>query len=67
MKDTDKELTRLTRQRNRVEEELAEKATSGDHTELRALGDQLAELTAAVDRVEEQWLALAEEAEAAKG
>nr|WP_249420091.1 ABC-F family ATP-binding cassette domain-containing protein [Rhabdothermincola salaria] len=67
MKDTDKELTRLTRQRNRVEEELAEKANTADHTELRALGDRLAELTAAVDRAEEQWLALAEEAEAAKG
>jgi ABC transport system ATP-binding/permease protein len=67
MKDTDKELTRLTRQRNKVEGELADRASTADHAELRALGDRLAELTAAVDDAEERWLALAEEAEAAQG
>ena len=67
MKDADKELTRLTRQREKVEAELAEKAGSAGHEELRQLGDRLTQVIAAQEEVEERWLALAEEAEAVRG
>jgi ATP-binding cassette subfamily F protein uup len=65
MKDADKEVVRLGRRRVVLEEALAEKAATADHTELTALGAELAQLVASLEAAEEQWLALAEEAEAA--
>lgn len=65
MKDADKEVVRLGRRRVVLEEALAEKAATVDHTELTALGAELAQLVASLEAAEEQWLALAEEAEAA--
>jgi ATP-binding cassette subfamily F protein uup len=65
MKDADKEVVRLGRRRVALEESLAEKAGSADHTELTELGRQLTEVLAALEAAEERWLALAEEAEGA--
>jgi ATP-binding cassette subfamily F protein uup len=65
MKDADKELARLTRQRERLEADLAERAATAGHEELRDLGSRLDEVIAAQSDVEERWLALAEEAEGA--
>ena len=65
MKDADKEITRLGKRRVALEETLAERAGTADHTELTALGAELAEVLAALEAAEERWLALAEEAEAA--
>jgi ATP-binding cassette subfamily F protein uup len=67
MKDADKELVRLTRQRERLEAELADRASTAGHEELRELGARLDEVIGAQTDVEERWLALAEEAEAATG
>ena len=66
LKDADKEVVRLGRRRVVLEEALAEKAATADHTELTALGAELAQLVASLQAAEEQWLALAEEAEAAR-
>jgi hypothetical protein len=48
-----------------LEERLADRAATADHTELTALGAELAELVASLEAAEERWLALGEEAEAA--
>jgi len=66
MKDADKELARLTRQREKLEAELADTAATAGHEQLRDLGSRLDAAIAAQDAVEERWLALAEEAEAAR-
>ncbi len=63
MKDADKEVVRLGKRRVALEQALAEKAGTADHTELTALGAELTEVLAALDAAEERWLALAEEAE----
>jgi ATP-binding cassette subfamily F protein uup len=65
MKEADKEVVKLGRRRVALEEALADKAATADHTELTALGAELAEVLAALEAAEEQWLALGEEAEAA--
>ena len=64
MKEADKAITRLTRRREALEAELAEKASTAAHTELSELGAQLATVNAELAAAEESWLALAEEAEA---
>ncbi len=56
----DKELARLTRERDRVAEAFE---TTGDHRDLARLGEELAAAQADLDRAEERWLAVAEEAE----
>jgi ATP-binding cassette subfamily F protein uup len=65
MKEADKEVVKLGKRRVVLEEALADKAATADHTELTALGAELAEVLAALEAAEEQWLALGEEAEAA--
>jgi ATP-binding cassette subfamily F protein uup len=65
LKEADKEVVRLGRQRVKLEEDLAEKAATADHTELTDLGTRLNEVLAAIEAAEERWLALAEEAEVA--
>ncbi len=65
MKEADKEVVKLGKRRVVLEEALADKAATADHTELTALGAELADVLAALEAAEEQWLALAEEAEAA--
>jgi len=66
MKEADKEVVRLGRRRVKLEEDLADKAATADHAELTALGTELNEVLAGLAAAEERWLALAEEAEAAR-
>jgi ATP-binding cassette subfamily F protein uup len=65
LKEAESALNRLTRQRERIETELAEAAAAGDHRRLADLGRELDATTAALERAEEEWLARAEELEAA--
>jgi ATP-binding cassette subfamily F protein uup len=60
LRDTERQLVRLGRQRDKLHEALV--ATT-DHTELTRLGADLRGVQAELDATEEQWLALAEEAE----
>jgi ATP-binding cassette subfamily F protein uup len=59
----DKEMARLTRDRDRLVEAMA--ATT-DHQELGRIGGELAAVQARLEEAEESWLALAEEAETAR-
>jgi ATP-binding cassette subfamily F protein uup len=61
LRDADKELAKLGRQRNKMHEALV--ATT-DHVELTRLGAELRAVQEEIERTEERWLALAEEAEA---
>ena len=67
MKEADKEVARLGRRRVVLEQALADKAASADHTELTALGAELTALLTQLEEAEERWLALAEEAEDPEG
>ena len=60
LRETEKQMVRLSRQRDRLHDVLV--ATS-DHVELTRLGAELREVRDDLERAEEQWLALAEEAE----
>ncbi|MDQ2647945.1 MAG: ABC-F family ATP-binding cassette domain-containing protein [Actinomycetota bacterium] len=64
LKDAEKELAKLDKQRATLEASVHEVAASGDHEALAQLGAQLSDLQAAVAEVEERWLALGEELEA---
>jgi ATP-binding cassette subfamily F protein uup len=66
MKETEKEVGRLERTRDRHLGELAGVDT-GDHQHLAAAGRNLADAEAALAAAEERWLGLAEEAEEAEG
>ena len=65
LKDVDKELARLDRDRARLESELAATASGDDHGAMRRLGEELAAVLEAQQRAEERWLELADEAERA--
>ncbi len=67
MKDLDRELARLGRDRERLESRLAELASSGDHEAMRTLGAELTSVTTALRDAEDRWLELADEAERAGG
>jgi hypothetical protein len=56
----EKEMSRLTRDRDRLAEALA---AATDHRQMADAGSQLATVQAALDEVEELWLTVAEEAE----
>jgi len=60
LREAEKEVTRLTRQRDGLIESLAEAA---DHVEMKRLGDDLGQVQAALEKAEDAWLTLAEEAE----
>ena len=60
LRDVEKQLTRLGRQRDKLHEALV--ATT-DHVELTRLGTELRTVQDELDAAEEQWLALAEEAD----
>lgn len=64
MKEADKSIARLTKRRDALEVELAERATDASHLELAELGEQFAAVSGELTAAEEAWLALAEEAEA---
>jgi ABC transport system ATP-binding/permease protein len=56
----EKEMSRLTRDRDRLAEALT---AATDHQQMAETGMQLATIQSALDEVEELWLAVAEEAE----
>jgi ATP-binding cassette subfamily F protein uup len=60
LREAEKDMVRLQRQRDRVTEALT--ATS-DHQEMGRLGRELSDAQGALDDAEEKWLSLAEEAE----
>ncbi len=60
LRDTEKQLTRLGRQRDKLHDALV---ASTDHVELTRLGVELQAVQAELDAAEEQWLTLAEQAE----
>jgi ATP-binding cassette subfamily F protein uup len=62
LRQLDKQLDRLTRERDLLTEAFG---TTANHEELARIGTQLAAAQAQLDHTEEQWLALAEEAETA--
>jgi ATP-binding cassette subfamily F protein uup len=59
----EKELARVSRDRDRLTEAMAAAAS---HEDLARIGHELATVQAQVDDLEEQWLTVAEEAEAAR-
>ncbi|MEO6989110.1 MAG: ABC-F family ATP-binding cassette domain-containing protein [Aquihabitans sp.] len=61
MKDTEKEMVKLGRRRDRAAEALA-LVDPADHQALAAAGQTLADAEAALDHAEERWLSLGEEA-----
>ncbi len=63
IKEADKLVLRLTKKRDALEAEMAERATSASHTELAELGARFAAVTGELASAEESWLALADEAE----
>ena len=60
LRDLEKQMARLTRQRDNLHDVLV--ATT-DHVELTRLGAELRAVQGELDQAEEQWLALAEEAD----
>jgi ATP-binding cassette subfamily F protein uup len=60
LRDTEKQLTRLGRQRDKLHDALV---ASTDHVELTRLGAELQAVQAELDAAEEQWMTLAEQAE----
>jgi ATP-binding cassette subfamily F protein uup len=60
LREADKDAARLTRRRDGI---LASLAVASDHMEMKRLGDELAETQAQLEKAEDAWLALAEEAE----
>jgi ABC transport system ATP-binding/permease protein len=63
LRELDKELARLQRRRDQLNEALV---ATADHVELTRLGTELTDVQGNLDEAEERWLALAEEAEAAR-
>ncbi|MGD9752624.1 MAG: ATP-binding cassette domain-containing protein, partial [Acidimicrobiia bacterium] len=63
LRDTEKELQVLGRKRDALTPKLEAAGAAADHAELARIGTELAELTAAIDALEERWLELAAEAE----
>jgi ATP-binding cassette subfamily F protein uup len=63
LRDAEKNMARLQRQRDRITESLVGVV---DHVELTRLGRELDQAQAALDQAEDEWLSLAEEAESAR-
>jgi ATP-binding cassette subfamily F protein uup len=63
LRQLDKELSRLTRDRDRLGEAFE---ASADHRDLARIGAELAAAQAQLDDAEERWLTLATEAEASR-
>ena len=61
LREAEKDITRLTRRRERLTEDLVENAT--DHVALTRLGAELATVEGELAATEERWLELASEAE----
>jgi ATP-binding cassette subfamily F protein uup len=63
LRDADKELARLARERATLEAEVESAAAAGDHQRLARLGADLADVQARQAEVEERWLELGTELE----
>ena len=63
LRDTEKELATLARRRDALNARLEEAGAAADIAALARIGTELAEVTAAIDAVEERWLELAAESE----
>jgi hypothetical protein len=63
LRDTEKELATLTRKRDGLNSRLEEAGAAADIAALARIGTELAEVTAAIEAVEERWLELAAESE----
>jgi ATP-binding cassette subfamily F protein uup len=63
MKEADKQIAKLTKQRDRLHRELTE--AGADHVELARIGSEEAAVSRELAAAEESWIALAEEAESA--
>jgi len=63
IRQTEKDLTRLERHRDRLTEQVA--SARADHQELARLGAELATVGAQIEVVEHRWLELSTEAESA--
>jgi hypothetical protein len=63
LREADKELARLERERSKLEAEVAGAAGTGDHEALARLGATLADIQARQIDAEERWLALGTELE----
>jgi ATP-binding cassette subfamily F protein uup len=64
LKQADKDVARLERERVRVEAEVEAAARAQDHAALRRLGQDLAEVQTALAEAEERWLEVSEELDA---
>jgi len=62
MRDTEKEVAKLTKRRDRIHAQLLDAAA--DHVELTRLGAEEAAVADELTAAEDVWLALADEAEA---
>jgi hypothetical protein len=60
LRETDREVQRLTRRRDQL---VAALGDAGDHVEMQKVGQELGEVSEELDQAEERWLSLAEEAE----
>lgn len=65
IKDLEKEIKRLVKKKDRLEQNVADLAVSGDHVELARMGADLTAVLAQLMSAEEQWLELSDEAERA--
>ena len=63
LRDAEKQVARLERQRDKITVSLTE---ASDHVEMTRLGTELAATQAALDQAEETWLALAEESDSGR-
>jgi ATP-binding cassette subfamily F protein uup len=63
LRDADKDLARLERERTRLEGEVADVAATGNHEDLARLAAALADVQRRQHEVEERWLALGTELE----
>ena len=62
-KDVEKQMRKLDKQRSKLADDLAALAGTDDHQRLAAVGHELAEVESAIGAAEDEWLALAAEAE----
>ncbi|MBX3285998.1 MAG: ABC-F family ATP-binding cassette domain-containing protein [Actinobacteria bacterium] len=62
-KEVEKQMRKLEKQRSALADDLAALAGSADHQRLAEVGHQLAEVESALGAAEDEWLALASEAE----
>jgi len=63
LRETEKTMVRLQKQRDKIAATLSDEAGANDHKRMRELGAELAAAQSALAVAEEEWLTLAEESE----